>query len=362
MRPVILANVFSRTNKGDSLLTDLAVSLLDEAGIPPEKIVLQALDKGSYQGFPGTLRDGPQRRSKARSGAQALSAIGLALAPGRKSSLRGHRPYAAYVMCPGGYLNGRSYGEAAGFSYFHLRQMLQADNQAGVRFSLPVTFGPMVDPLRIAVRRVVSSWDAIYVRDDYSLDTLSGLANVRRSADLVVLEVARRELAAPTVKIPPERIVINAREVSHLGDNYLPSMTRLRALIPDATMAVQASGDQALYEALGWNHTSFDDIWQEGQSQVVISVRLHGALTAIMRGSPAIHLAYDPKGWAAFRDLGLDDYVFNASNFDPDAVREAAESLVKSPTSYWAGIASRLPYLNRLRAELVDGVTGLLAA
>ncbi len=361
MRPVILGNVFSRTNQGDSLLTDLAISLLNEVGIATGDLVLEALDARSYQDFKGTLRDGPARRSRALSSVKALSSIGSALGPQRRLHRDRPRTYSAYVMCPGGYLNGRSLAAAAGFSHFHLGQMLEANHRADLRFALPVTFGPMVDPLRVAVRRVVAGWDAIYVRDDYSLEVLSGLTNVHRSADLVVLELARRELAEPTVKAQPERIVINARSLSHLGAHYLNSVTRLRELLPGATMAVQAPGDQRLYDSLGWSHTSFDEIWPDGRPSVVVSVRLHGALTAILRGSPAIHLAYDPKGWAAFRDLGLDDYVFNASDFDPDAVRQATESLMANPAAYWSCVTARLPYLNRLRTQLVNGVASLLA-
>jgi hypothetical protein len=361
MAPVILANVFSRANLGDSLLTDLAVSLLNEGGVPSNDLVLQALDRGSYEGFEGNLLAGPPRRSRVWSSMSALSAVSRALASGRRSPSTRPRPHSAYVMCPGGYLNGRTLTEAAGFSYFHLHQMLEAAKAADVRFTLPVTFGPMIDPVRVAVRRVVSDWDAIYVRDDYSLELLSGLSNVRRSADLVVLEIGRRELDGSTVKQQPQGIVINARGVSHLGRSYPESMVKLRNLLPGATMAVQAAGDEAMYESFGWQHTSFDNIWRDGGSHVVVSVRLHGALTAIMNGSPAIHLAYDPKGWGAFRDLGLDDYVFNAASFDAGAVRQVAAEIQDDPSRYWAAIAARMPYLTRLRNELVDGVKALLA-
>ena len=53
---------------------------------------------------------------------------------------------------------------------------------------------------------------------------------------------------------------------------------------------------------------------------LVVSVRLHGALEAILSGIPAYHISYERKGFGAYQDLGVSDWVSNSGNFEVNDV------------------------------------------
>jgi polysaccharide pyruvyl transferase WcaK-like protein len=65
-------------------------------------------------------------------------------------------------------------------------------------------------------------------------------------------------------------------------------------------------------------------------ARVVVAMRLHAALMALNAGHYVVHLSYERKGFGAFQDLGLGDYVFNVHNFNPDEVSALAHELASS--------------------------------
>ena len=86
---------------------------------------------------------------------------------------------------------------------------------------------------------------------------------------------------------------------------------------------------------------SLVDLLAARELSVVVSVRLHGALMALAAGVPAVHLAYDRKGPAAFADLGLDDWCHDVRSLDRTALRAAVEDLATDATAYWDRFAAR---------------------
>lgn len=66
----------------------------------------------------------------------------------------------------------------------------------------------------------------------------------------------------------------------------------------------------------------------DGPTRVVVAVRLHAALMALRAGHFVIHLAYERKGFGAFSDLGLSEYVHNVNDFNVSTVLRQAESLL----------------------------------
>jgi hypothetical protein len=65
----------------------------------------------------------------------------------------------------------------------------------------------------------------------------------------------------------------------------------------------------------------------DGPRRVVVAVRLHAALLALSAGHYVVHLSYERKGFGAFGDLGLQDYVHNVYDFDPSQVAALATKL-----------------------------------
>jgi len=91
-----------------------------------------------------------------------------------------------------------------------------------------------------------------------------------------------------------------------------------------------------------------------------VSVRLHGAIAALLAGIPAIHLAYERKGWGAYEDLGLREYVHDARTFDPALVARQAEELSVNPAPLWALLNSSREDLNAQYKALVDDLRVVL--
>ena len=70
-------------------------------------------------------------------------------------------------------------------------------------------------------------------------------------------------------------------------------------------------------------------------------MRLHAALMALKAGHYVIHLAYERKGFSAFEDVGLSEWVHNVNTFTPTEVRAQVEALLHDE-SVWAEYRRRL--------------------
>ena len=152
--------------------------------------------------------------------------------------------------------------------------------------------------------------DRIYVRDDLTLSELA-LPNCRRVGDLAVMKLARR-IGEIQPRTPTGRPVIVDRDLPRPG-GCLPALDRRAAGLEAPLWAAQADApgprsDLAFCRLLGREGDgSFADVLRGSAPGVVISVRLHGAISALLAGWPAIHLSYESKGWGAHEDLGIRD-------------------------------------------------------
>jgi len=70
---------------------------------------------------------------------------------------------------------------------------------------------------------------------------------------------------------------------------------------------------------------------------------------------PAIHVAYEPKGPAAFADLGLGDWCFDVDSLDRDELAAAVKELAADPAPYWRRFEARVDDLKAASREL-DGL------
>jgi polysaccharide pyruvyl transferase WcaK-like protein len=169
-------------------------------------------------------------------------------------------------------------------------------------------------------------------RDDRTVTEL-GLPNVGRYPDIALLRNAslERTPAAPahpvvlTVRgfdgvVPPD--VLSLAELLRPFDGFIQSTTGKN----DDTRAMGSLDPGRLLDRAEIHG-------QDGPRRVVVAVRLHAALLAMGAGHYVVHLSYERKGFGAFTDLGLGEYVHNVFRFDPAAVAEQAHRLLEDPAA-----------------------------
>ncbi len=353
---VALLHAFSRANAGDGLLVDLSLDALAEAGVAREQCTVFALDPGSFRDLENVER-APGEPAAVMS-LRLAGAVGEALC---SLAGRGHmadrlRQYDALVAVGGGYLVADRPTRQAGVFVNHLAQMRAAARHRGPTIYLPQSIGPLAGPAGALTRAALARVDRVWARDDETVAELA-LPNVRRCGDLAVMQLAR-DLAglAPTCNGDPAILV--ARDLP-AADGYTALLRELQALLPGSKWAVQADiegprSDRAFYRREGLIPcTGSLTSALHAPGGPIVSVRLHGAVAALLMGRPAIHLAYERKGWAAYADLGLDEYVHDARNFNPALVAAQALSLAVDPTPFVRRMAHAGPRLTRQWSEMV---------
>jgi polysaccharide pyruvyl transferase WcaK-like protein len=313
-----------------------------------------------------------------RVAAAAASLLPLSLNPSLTGLHHVLRQADLVVGVGGGYLRARSASEVLKLEMGHLLQMRAARASGKPVVYLPQSIGPVSEPmLGTRLARLLGSFNAVFVRDDRSLAFLQGNANTHRAPDLALLEFGRN--ANKFI----ERIHGNGALPAHIAlvlrkppawskaqrARYQVStaalIDRLRA-VSRLTFAVQSTvrgnDDRAYYRALGLDaSTSLKSVLHEDTPDAVVSVRLHGALDAILHGVPAYHLSYERKGYGAYDDLGLDDWVANAADFDAAKV---ADTLLApgARVRFWRDAGKCIDRMQRERARIVAILQAALAA
>lgn len=340
----LILHAFSRRNSGDGLLVDLTLEALANAGIAREDCAILALDPESFEDDVVVHR--APGEPFGRFSPRLVSAGAWLLVDGASSGRVGSvaqlaRDASAMIAVGGGYLVADSPTRQAGVLFNHMVQLSAAARASIPTVYLPQSIGPLHGVVGSMTRRRLARLDRLYVRDDLTLSELA-LPNARRIADLAVLKLSRQILDIDTPP-PNGRPVIVARDLPRPG-RYLTLLNRLGERLSAPVWAVQADvpgprSDAAFYARLGRRHDGlFADMLRAGPPGVVVSVRLHGAIAALLAGWPAIHLSYERKGWGAYEDLGIRDYVHDARDFDPARVAAQALSLAADPAPFWQQI------------------------
>jgi polysaccharide pyruvyl transferase WcaK-like protein len=364
-----LTHAFSRKNAGDGLLVDLSLALLDEAGVGgPHRLL--CLDPHSFVDLasrhdvrlvPGEPRARP---SFALVGAsvELLRSTAAALPLTSRGGLVDDllRTVDGIVAVGGGYLVADSLVRSGGVALNHLPQILAAGRRDVPSVFLPQSIGPLLGPVGLATRQALSRIDVVYARDDVTFRELQGVTDVRRCPDLAVLQLAHRlsSISRPQGGSAGDIIVV-PRELPN-APGYHQRLLALGRALPRPRWAVQADvdgprSDRRFLGVLGVPDAgNLGQLTASGTPGVVVSVRLHGAIASLLAGWPAIHLSYERKGWGAYQDLGLDEWVHDARSFDVDKVAAQAADLAHNPAPMFARIESRLPHLLGARTALVD--------
>lgn len=359
-------HAYSRTNSGDGLLVDLTLERLARAGVTLDDVLLVALDPDSFPEVPRRAPMGVRGRGVS---AELVPAAGRSAAVLTSAAVR--RPLGdlagrlaecdALVAVGGGYLRAVDVVSSVGTALNHLPQLVAAGRSGRPALYLPQSIGPLRGPVGAAVRRGLRRIGTVCVRDRWSADELAGLPGLHQVPDLAVLDLAER--FDDLVQVDPGGVVgFVARQVPH-ADGYEEAVRTVAAGLGDrAVWAVQTEGDRTKSDAVHYERLGITaggalaDMLAAHRLSIVVSVRLHGALMALRAGVPAIHLAYDRKGPAAFADLGLDEWCFDVRSLSAPALAEAVRSLADDPAPYWDRVAARVGELRAASARLDEMV------
>jgi polysaccharide pyruvyl transferase WcaK-like protein len=251
------------------------------------------------------------------------------------------------VAVGGGYLRTPDLVSGGGVVANHLAQLQLAAAAPCPAIYLPQSIGPLRGPAGRLVGRLLRGVDTVHVRDDRSAREVSHWRDVQRTPDLAVLHLA--EQPPPRSGVDDDRVVLVPRSLGG-APGYPQRLLALAGRLRRVCWAVQADvpgpkSDRAFVRALGEEPAGTLASVLPDVPGVVVSVRLHGAIQALLAGRPTVHLAYDRKGWGAYEDLGIASWVHDVRTFDVSRVAEQVRALQADPTAFWDAIGGRRPAL-----------------
>ncbi|MET4540506.1 polysaccharide pyruvyl transferase WcaK-like protein [Arthrobacter bambusae] len=315
---VLILHGYSADNIGDGMLVTEAIELIT-ATFPSEAIdlTLCASDPGSFD-LPGVSL----RRSKPSLRGYDRDYL---------ATLRNLDSFDLIVGVGGGYLRGGNCVELAKALLVHGVQLRAASRHGAKVVYLPQSIGPLRLSSAPWFRRHLGRLSQVWARDDRTVQELGLPSVVRRVPDMAVLHVPAR--TTQPVEATPVYSVRNLR-------GGLPApIIGLAGLLGsfDGYVQSQTGGNQDLSPMQSLNPQRIlsrgDFLNGASAKRVVVAVRLHAALMALQAGHYVIHLSYERKGFAAFEDLGLKEYVHNAFSFDPETVHAHLDRLLNSATA-----------------------------
>ncbi|HLX01844.1 MAG TPA: polysaccharide pyruvyl transferase family protein [Trinickia sp.] len=370
----VLLHAYSARNSGDGLLVDLSVALLQEAFGANTCVSIIAADPASFAGYPNVLPAPVLAQRGWRRVAAAASAL-LPHAIARDHTLLRLLDGADMIAgVGGGYLRARTCIEALKLEAGHLVQLRAAVASGKPAVYLPQSIGPALPqaPLAASLKSLLGACSKVFVRDDRSAEFLSDNANTRRAPDLAVIEFARRSEsilgeAARTTRSHVKHVALVLRAPPswsrEQSERYLHSTSALMQTLSAEcrlSVAVQSIGrgndDSAYYRRIGLDAPlpTLKTLLRMDRPDAVVSVRLHGALEAVLHGVPAFHLSYERKGFGAYGDLGVQDWVVNAADFNADRVANTLFA-PEAASSFWHAASLGL-------ARIGDGHAAIVAA
>lgn len=206
-----------------------------------------------------------------------------------------------------------------------------------VRDPLPPVHGAAGGRVRVAVSlRSWSYFDGLTKEEGMA----RYLASVRAAVTRVVRERDAEVVFVSTCQGRPEYWTDDSRVATEAVQG-LPDDVRDRCRVDAA-----AYQPEALVDLL----TGFD---------VMLSTRLHGAITAACAGVPTLAVAYEYKTHEVWGQLGLSEWSFDISTLDPDTLAQALLDLVDQRAEVRDVLELALPHQRegaRSAADLIDDV------
>ncbi|ANB76792.1 polysaccharide pyruvyl transferase family protein [Paraburkholderia phytofirmans] len=369
---VVLLHAYSSKNSGDGLLVDLSIDLLKEAFGEMTRVSIIAADPASFSQY-SDVHPAPVLAEAGIS--RIAGAVSMALPIGKNSRARELLRILAsadlLVGVGGGYLRARNYMEALKLEVGHLLQMRAACLSGKPTVYLPQSIGPSMPakPLRSHLIGMLAGFSCVFVRDDRSVSFLACNANTRRAPDLAVLDFERRSAQimerAEKARTSVAHVAFVLRRAPKWSmqqrERYETATQRLIQRLRQTcriSFAVQSRGrgndDLAYYRSIGVDGDlmSLKEMLATDTPDFVVSVRLHGSLESVLSGVPSYHLSYERKGFGAYSDLGLDGWVVNAADFDPEKV--AATILTPGAIrNFWANTSSGFERIRVARERIL---------
>ncbi len=247
---------------------------------------------------------------------------------------------------------------------FHASRMRAGARLPGCAVGLGV--GRVSGPVPVAVaRRALRRLEMVVVRDHDSADRLLGwgLRNVRVGSDPVIGEPVGPVVAEDTMCVilrPPNRRGVGTAATKAGPPSPARSVAIAAALdaVARATglstrmVAFQESRDMAIHRSVAEHLGSeaelaapgLDDVLDEvGKSRLVITMRYHGAIAALLHGRPAVLLDYSPKMSSLAAEGGRWAPLVTSLQPEPDRLVRAAEAAI--------GVAARASEVRELLRE-----------
>lgn len=310
MRALVL-HAYSASNLGDGLLVRETLELIQEACGNNVIITVVASHPETFTGTNATIINSAPTKGGYRSN--------------YLKTLWHMDTYDLVVAVGGGYLRAGTMVEATKAALIHGPQLLAASLRTRKAVYLPQSIGPTRFGTRKLMTFLLSRQRAVWVRDNRSQAQFP-LRNVQRIPDLAILGMQRASL-------PFDARAKTVLSVRYIRGSLTPPIRVLRGILGEIDSYIQssvASNDDtsAVQELIPHRIFSAKELMEDPEeAKVVIAVRLHAALMAIAAGHYVIHLAYERKGFGAFQDLGIPEFVFNVNSFDADTVAELAHRL-----------------------------------
>ncbi|SDU87625.1 polysaccharide pyruvyl transferase family protein [Pseudomonas mucidolens] len=328
---VTILHGYSASNSGDGLLVDLAIALVLRNFGADTSINVVASDPQSFSYLPYKRYDAPVMAAKGLGRVrQALfldqSYTGLANLL-RSSDL--------IVGVGGGYMRSKSAFEHIKLKLGHAKQLETAILSKVPSVYLPQSIGPFHGESSKIVGHYANA-DAVFVRDNRSSEIFATHENVYRVPDLAVQALASKILLQPKftrcASSPAVVCVVLRKPPAWSKEKkvaYVANLKRLLQRLKNKSKvvcavqsAVRGNDDGAFYRELGITEEllSLKATLAKYQPDVVISVRLHGAIESLLAGVPAYHISYERKGFGAYQDMGVEDWVINGGEINVDSI------------------------------------------
>lgn len=242
----------------------------------------------------------------------------------------------------GGYMRASNFKEGAKTFLAHGSQLFISTFlfPKSKKFYLPQSIGPLNGAWGKALKHLFTKVDIVYCRDDKTISELGGAKNARRVPDLVVIEILKEFKTIDSTDSKNVGMIMRDLPDHKKGETYVQRMQSLFELLSPASLVVQSEGrgndDILFYQKYFPNQQlNAKEVFLAQGNPLIVSVRLHGSLESILSGSPSVHIAYERKGHAAYSDLGISDYCFHVSDFDPAVVSSACEKLSRDSSVFW---------------------------
>lgn len=350
-RKVLILHAYSPLNTGDGLLVELTREMV-EIALGQADVTVVASDAAAFASAKviqwSPINVAPKKELARR--LLMLSTIALGASPRIRRLAR----EADLILAVGGaYLRGGSVVETIKTWGAHFGQLSLAAKYGKKTVYLPQSIGPFRGRPERFLRRRLRQVHRVYARDDRTFRELEELGNVERAPDLAVLSWA----VAPLKPAPlsAERPVFVARG--------LPNPRQYLELLHDVSAsqrfdwAIQSTGgdndDRPItYKYSGSAPQVLAVILSERKPRVIVSTRLHGSLAALMAGYPTVHLSYERKGWSAFADLGLDDFVLSARDATLADIDDRVARITADPDSYWNQTTGHVAQIQSRRSAI----------